>query len=42
MSLPMFDFEPSNEMGVVLLFGRYYDALGFESVPFKDAICKKT
>lgn len=27
-----FDFEPHNEMGVVFLFGRFYDLLGFEGI----------
>ena len=27
-----FDFEPHNEMGVVFLFGRFYDVLGFEGI----------
>ncbi len=27
-----FDFEPHNEMGVVFLFGRFYDILGFEGI----------
>src|SRR5689334_719548 len=27
-----FDFEPRNEMGVVFLFGRFYDVLGFEGI----------
>ena len=27
-----FNFEPHNEMGVVFLFGRFYDVLGFEGI----------
>lgn len=27
-----FDFEPHNEMGVVFLFGRFYDLVGFEGI----------
>lgn len=44
MDFPAFDFEPSNELGVVLLFGRYYEALGFNAVAhlggqFPDSRC---
>ena len=27
-----FDLEPENEMGVVFLFGRFYDILGFQGI----------
>jgi predicted transcriptional regulator len=32
MDLRTFNFEPHNEMGVVFLFGRFYDLLGFEGI----------
>ncbi len=34
-----FDFEPTNEMGVVLLFGRYYDVLGFDGIVHVGTRC---
>jgi len=34
-----FDFEPHNEMGVVFLFGRFYDVLGFEGIVHVGTRC---
>jgi hypothetical protein len=34
-----FDFEPHNEMGVVVLFGRFYDLLGFEGIVHVGTRC---
>ena len=34
-----FNFEPHNEMGVVFLFGRYYDLLGFEGIVHVGTRC---
>ncbi len=34
-----FDFEPRNEMGVVVLFGRFYDVLGFEGIVHVGTRC---
>ena len=37
--LRTFDFEPRNEMGVVFLFGRFYDVLGFEGIVHVGTRC---
>jgi hypothetical protein len=34
-----FNFEPHNEMGVVFLFGRFYDILGFEGIVHVGTRC---
>ena len=34
-----FDFEPQNEMGVVVLFGRFYDVLGFDGIVHVGTRC---
>jgi hypothetical protein len=34
-----FDFEPHNEMGVVFLFGRFYDVLGFDGIVHVGTRC---
>ena len=34
-----FDFEPCNEMGVVVLFGRFYDILGFDGIVHVGTRC---
>lgn len=34
-----FDFEPHNEMGVVFLFGRFYDLLGFDGIVHVGTRC---
>src|SRR4051812_25369564 len=34
-----FDFIPHNEMGVVFLFGRFYDVLGFEGIVHVGTRC---
>jgi hypothetical protein len=34
-----FDFEPGNEMGVVVLFGRFYDILGFDGIVHVGTRC---
>jgi hypothetical protein len=34
-----FDLEPENEMGVVFLFGRFYDILGFQGIVHVGTRC---